>query len=188
MVIAKGQQMLASDILSLNFLPIGTILMYDGIGWMDNTTIPGWYKCDGDNNTPNLINKFIRGALSAGDTGGADNVKLTTNYLPQHSHPNTVENGTLAVNANNNLTGTLGTLDDREFVATGVFSHTSNTSGGDGNGKGCRVAINVNHGHALSGKISISNANAGQPEGTITAVPTIPVYYTLIYIRKCFNR
>ncbi|MDR1997692.1 MAG: hypothetical protein LBQ83_05155, partial [Candidatus Margulisbacteria bacterium] len=45
-------------------LPVGTILMYNGSGWVNNSTLPGWYKCDGSNGTPNLVNKFVRGGAT----------------------------------------------------------------------------------------------------------------------------
>ena len=45
-------------------LPIGTILMYVGSDWVDNTTIPGWYACIEANSShgcPNLVDRFLRG-------------------------------------------------------------------------------------------------------------------------------
>ncbi|MBF7997515.1 tail fiber protein [Rahnella laticis] len=39
-------------------LPIGTIIMFSGKHIPD-----GWLLCDGNNNTPNLINKFILGGV-----------------------------------------------------------------------------------------------------------------------------
>lgn len=67
-------------------LPIGTILMFDGTNWENDKTIPGWYMCDGTNDTPNLIDKFIRGSNKAGKTDGSDNVTLIEDNLPSHSH------------------------------------------------------------------------------------------------------
>jgi len=49
-------------------LPIGTVLMFNGA----NITLPGWYKCDGNNGTPNLVDKFIRSEVASGNTGGLD--------------------------------------------------------------------------------------------------------------------
>jgi len=64
-----------------NYLPIGTILMYNGIGWVDNSTILGWWKCDGNNGTPNLVNKFIRSEASSSNEGGSDDA-----IVVQHNH------------------------------------------------------------------------------------------------------
>ena len=60
--------------------PIGFITMFSG-AWTDNSTIPGWYKCDGNNGTVNLVNKFVRGAATSGATGGSDNAVIVS-----HSH------------------------------------------------------------------------------------------------------
>jgi len=66
----QGREVVATK--TQNKLPIGTVLMFNGAGWVDNGTISGWWKCDGDNGTPNLVDKFIRSEASSGNTGGAD--------------------------------------------------------------------------------------------------------------------
>jgi len=50
------------------------------IGLWDQETIPdGWLKCDGNNGTPNIQGRFVRGASSStGTTGGSASVS--------HSH------------------------------------------------------------------------------------------------------
>jgi hypothetical protein len=68
---------------------IGTIQMFDGFGWVDNITIPGWYACTTANSVygcPALTNKFIMGALAPGATGGSNLHTLTTDELPPHTH------------------------------------------------------------------------------------------------------
>ncbi|MDR1997820.1 MAG: hypothetical protein LBQ83_05815 [Candidatus Margulisbacteria bacterium] len=90
MTIQRGAPMLAEDILRLNFLPVGTILMYDGAGWADDSTIPGWYACNTANaaagRTPDLTNKFVMGSTARGSTGGSNSFTLTTEHLPAHAH------------------------------------------------------------------------------------------------------
>ncbi|MDR1997436.1 MAG: hypothetical protein LBQ83_03845 [Candidatus Margulisbacteria bacterium] len=90
MTIARGEPLLAEDILRLNFLPVGTILMYDGTSWADNSTIPGWYACNAANaaagRTPNLTDKFVMGSTTKGTTGGNNSFTLTTGHLPAHAH------------------------------------------------------------------------------------------------------
>ena len=59
--------------------------------WYGNTgNIPtGFVLCDGNNNTPDLRDRFVVGAGSAyspGDTGGANSVTLTVNQIPAHTH------------------------------------------------------------------------------------------------------
>lgn len=73
------------------------------IMWYGQEPIPkGWALCDGNNGTPNLINKFIKssdgfivGGTSIGDNSDTiepslteDNkLKLTVEHLPTHRHP-----------------------------------------------------------------------------------------------------
>jgi hypothetical protein len=49
----------------------------------------GWGLCDGNNNTPDLRNRFIVGAggdYAVGNTGGADAVALVESQMPSHTH------------------------------------------------------------------------------------------------------
>lgn len=75
-------------------LPVGTILMFNGT-FIDDVTLPGWFICDGTDGTPNLVDKFIRGASTSGATGGANShnhsvdvgIKLnTTDSESAHTH------------------------------------------------------------------------------------------------------
>jgi hypothetical protein len=168
MTIAKGEPLLASDINNLTFFPKGTILMYDGAGWVNNETIPGWYKCDGTNGTPNLINKFIRGsavayngnALANGASGGIDNqvVTLTANNMPSHSH--TVIDPGHAHQFKYNPKNAVG----------GVWAYM----GYEAQGTGGMYTDKTTTG------ISIGSAGSGNP----FTVNTVPSYYSVIYIRK----
>ena len=69
---------------SAGFVPRGVIVMWSG------EKIPqGWALCDGNNGTPNLCDRFIVGAgktYGVGDTGGTNEVALTKNQMPNHSH------------------------------------------------------------------------------------------------------
>lgn len=68
----------------------GIIVMWSGA----IEDIPsGWFLCDGDNDTPDLTDRFVLpadadsgGTNNVGDTGGVDSVTLTTNELPAHTH------------------------------------------------------------------------------------------------------
>lgn len=66
--------------------PIGTIVVWSGTA--DN--IPtGWQLCDGTNGTPDLRDKFVLGAgenHAVGETGGTEEVTLTTAQMPTHVH------------------------------------------------------------------------------------------------------
>ena len=78
--------------------PVGTIWMYDGAGWVDNVTLPGWYACipeneDGGANglafgIRSMVDRFVVGGTptSAGTVGGANSYQLTVDQLPAHTH------------------------------------------------------------------------------------------------------
>ena len=62
----------------------GMIMMFTG-----SSAPSGWAFCDGNNGTPDLRDKFIVGAgtsYSTGDTGGHNEIQLTTHQMPQHTH------------------------------------------------------------------------------------------------------
>jgi len=87
MVIAKGQQMLADDILNLTFFPQGTVLMYSSAAWNGASAAFKniWHICDGTTvngyKTLKLVDKFIRGSTVSGTEGGTDTVPV-----PYHTH------------------------------------------------------------------------------------------------------
>jgi hypothetical protein len=88
------------------YLPIGTVLMYNGSGIAnpgsrntplgdesgDTIKMPGWYVCNGNASTPNLLNKFVRAEAASGNTGGSDNAIVVS-----HNHGGV----TGGMNANN---------------------------------------------------------------------------------------
>lgn len=59
----------------------GQIVMFSGTV---NKIPNGWKICDGNNGTPNLINKFILASNVSGNEGG--NNKISYKNLPQHEH------------------------------------------------------------------------------------------------------
>ena len=78
--------------------PVGTIWMYDGAGWRDNVTLPGWYACVPENEDggtaglnygiTSMVDRFVMGkaVAGAGATGGANSYQLTASQLPAHTH------------------------------------------------------------------------------------------------------
>lgn len=92
-----------------NDLPIGTIIMFNGL----QEDIPeNWHICDGSvydeegNTTPNLIDRFIKGGMTAGETGGQSKMTLTHEMLPPHIH--TFKNYLIQVNGNDEIN--IGTI------------------------------------------------------------------------------
>jgi len=84
-------------------LAIGTILMYNGTGIAniatrseeigdnssDTISLPGWKVCNGIDGTPNLIDRFIVGGTSSGETGGSNDAVVV-----EHTHTITIDNTT----------------------------------------------------------------------------------------------
>lgn len=71
--------------------PVGMIVLWSGAA---NAIPSGWALCDGNNNTPDLRDRFVVGAgntYSVGAKGGANQVTLTVNQIPSHSHTTTFE-------------------------------------------------------------------------------------------------
>lgn len=83
-------------------VPVGGIIMYagnsdslfdrNGLG-KPNTPVQGWALCNGNNNTPNLLNRFIVGGgpgsgygSNTGATGGNNTHTITINEMPAHAH------------------------------------------------------------------------------------------------------
>lgn len=67
-------------------VPSGGIIMWKG----SIEDIPeGWVLCDGNNRTPNLMDRFVIGAggsYSISDTGGEKDHTLTIAEMPSHTH------------------------------------------------------------------------------------------------------
>lgn len=73
-IVARSDKLLGSQT-----LPLGSVVAY----YSSNNKIPnGWMLCNGENGTPDLRNKFIRGGerlLDNGGTGGVNEHNITIN-------------------------------------------------------------------------------------------------------------
>jgi microcystin-dependent protein len=129
-------------------VPAGVIVMWHGIG----AEVPkGWVLCDGQNGTPNLVDKFIMGAggtdTPAGATGGESQVTLTEAQMPPHTHTASTDSGGIHDHFLGSRgfalpsglvtvrgKGADGSLDDRDITSHSCDSHTHaitmNLSGG----------------------------------------------------------
>ena len=56
----------------------------------------GWALCDGNNGTPNLMDKFLRQPSTIsniGNSGGSHTIQLRSEHLPEHSHSGETDPG-----------------------------------------------------------------------------------------------
>lgn len=146
-------------------LPYGTIIMYNG-----NSIPNGWAICDGTNGTPNLIDKFIKAGTSAGQTGGDNEIALTVDNLPSHTH--TVQSGSITTSTNGSHSHTytqpvMGQSDNANDRSV-VESTTSGTTSSAGE-----------HFHTVDvSGIELSSVGNNVP------IKIEPPYYSLIFIMK----
>ena len=157
--------------------PAGMIVLWSGA----TDSVPtGWVLCDGQNNTPDLRNKFVVGAgetYAVGTTGGSTNVTLGSANLPSHTH---TYSGTTS---SKTLTGSITNISEvfsAHGSTTGVFSKGSSSSGRtpqntDTSGTG-KITFNGTHSHTYSGTTAAT--------GSGSAFDIIPPYYALAYIMK----
>jgi len=166
--------------------PIGAI----GIWYGTLSNIPtGWEVCDGQTysrsdgggniTTPNLANYFIRGASPArppGVTAGSNQVTLTANIMPAHTHSQFTATGTGA----HNHYQVMSELDDGNF------------SGPTGqNPSGDAPTNRINQFYLIQARSSGHNHNfvykgGGQEAGSPThiGVDITPDYYAVAFIMK----
>ena len=73
-------------------VPPGVICMWSGDGVPE-----GWWLCDGENSTPDLRGRFIMGleptVSTVGDTGGANEHRISVGQLPLHDDTFTFASG-----------------------------------------------------------------------------------------------
>jgi microcystin-dependent protein len=172
MVIKTGEPLLASDINDLTFFPKGVILTFSSEAYSATSAEFKniWKICDGQNGTPNLVGKFLRGGSTSGALGGADSVTLNASHMPAHSH--SFSGTTVSAGSHSHSIGSMGNQHlanagvgvGKEFLGTNTYSDYSTGSGGA-------------HTHTFSGTTS-SYGNGGG------SVPTVPSYYQVIYIMK----
>jgi microcystin-dependent protein len=133
-------------------IPTGIIVMWSGSA----SSVPsGWALCNGQtvssSTTPDLRGMFIVGSggtYSTGDTGGSENVTLTTSNLPSHTH--TISSHT------HNIGNHSHTVDSHSH---NIGNHSHNVG---------------NHSHNFSGSGSGNTNNTGNH--THTGTKPIPLY------------
>jgi len=102
-------------------IPSGGIIMWSGA---INAIPSGWALCDGQNNTPDLRDRFVVGAgdsYSVNATGGANTVTLTVDEMPSHTH----------LTANSQTGTAVDYPTGAGFMVTGNNGNTSSSTGGN---------------------------------------------------------
>jgi hypothetical protein len=154
--ISVNNTQLATTAFVRSMLPTGIIVMWSG----SSASIPyGWYLCDGNNSTPNLVNKFIVGATSTyavGATGGtADAIVVSHTHSvtdPGHFH------GVSMYNINDFNQGSL---------SPGAEQYPDDQSG----------TFTINSDTKTTGISIVSTGSSGTNQN-------LPPYYALCYIMK----
>ncbi len=174
-------------------LPVGTVLMFDG-SFTNNVTMPGWYICDGNNGTPNLVAKFIRGAATSGDTGGADSVTMTANMLVAHSHALSEANAGLTLdNAGSHYHLLAYNHNEDSTVAPTSSNYLAiiyqpGLIGGPGAYFPPGVASPPNAGRSSTTPdhthtLTVDGATDASADAT-EDIPTVPSYYAVVFIKR----
>lgn len=140
----------------------GTILMWAGT----LANIPdGWFLCDGNNGTPNLLDQLPKqvpdGTTDPGATGGTDSFTLSTSQLPGHNHGgSTSSNGQSRHSYDYNFEGIDSGDNQYEPDPNGDSTASTESAGG--------------HGHTGS----LANAGGGG------SIDNRPAFYRVAYIMK----
>lgn len=161
----------------------GMIVMHTGEGMIPE----GWAICDGKEytydgvktKTPDLTNRFIKAVTNTADVKAVDNyanneLVLTTDYLPKHSHPHETHTHTFSgeaeISAFNEST--------RKKAIVSVENGTEGDSGD--------IVSSTSNKISLSGTTGAteSKEKAWQYKDTPTAIKIEPNYYSLIFIMK----
>lgn len=196
----------------------GMIVMHSGI-----TPIPdGWAVCDGKlhwyngvlTKTPDLVNRFIKGVATVAEVKEGNNPDLNSNneftltseHLPEHSHPhvphthalteltgNTDESGDLTMTLSNSTLitdfnpGTMEVVSSIEGLGEGTVTNVEPVVYGI---EGITQDVQVsggNHTHTITindSSISEETSTEADKEWTNKAIKIEPNYYSLIFIMK----
>ena len=176
-----------------NLFITGMIMLWSG----STATIPtGWAICDGQNNTPDLRNRFVVGAgdsYAVGDTGGQNSIT----EVPAHAHSFST---TTDANGGHSHTGTTSsagghyhnTWGDRFSSGSPFGSDGSANNAGSGGGTDYdnvlyRTSTVGDHSHTFTTS-AVANHTHSVTGNTDSfgesSVDIRPLYYALAYIMK----
>ena len=189
---------LTTDILAATQLPRGIITMWTGA---TNAVPSGWALCDGNNDTPNLKDRFIVGAgqsYAVGNVGGSitqtpsvwtnaagtginvAGTAITTDQMPWHTHSGSVGSDASVTTQHN-----VQTMYDGEWLSAGHFYATNQSP------TTARKPLKE-----FSASLSINGTGGNQPHyhgvtdnghahtAAASAIDIRPPYYALAFIMK----
>ena len=163
--------------------PSGMIAMWSGT----LATIPtGWYLCDGDNSTPNLLDRFILSVPDAstnpGTTGGAHTKTIATANLPSHTH--TFTTGNSSSHTHSFTTGSAGSLNTSQSSSHGWSGSNLNyVMGTEVHDSNMEKWAHTHSGTTNAGGVH-SHTGTTNATGSGSALDIRPKYYTLAFIMK----
>lgn len=193
-------------------ITVGCIMMFDGTGWVDNSTMAGWYACIPENSgqgCPDMVNSFVMGKVvaDAGTTGGANSITLASANLPTHTHtinhdhPSKTSSGptstdhTHTTNVGSHGHGIIENLAGTSApygIDYGTTANNSNSGYIKSTTIGNKTSGNPNTGGANrlddhTHSVNLVNYTGSSGDGGFanTAFDNRPVWYSMIFIRKC---
>jgi hypothetical protein len=183
------------------FLPIGTVLMYNGSAIVNADTrstelsellLDGWYVCNGQSSTPDLRNKFILGAISAGVTGGSNDAQV-----PQHTHTVTSVSNNVGDHTHTGSGTSASTSVSHSHYFTGyqMGQQAGDAIDVDNDGYLSTVTLDADSGGGHTHTFSIVSGNVSRTHthslSVSTYTPTVgdagrnrPPFYSLIFIKR----
>jgi microcystin-dependent protein len=179
-------------------VPKGVILLWSGA--VDDLP-DGWALCDGQNNTPDLRNRFLVGAggdYEPDDTGGSNTVLLTEAQVPAHAHTVDLQTAAAGGHTHTATVTPAGAHSHRpegnagNFFRQGAGGPISGIQNGNSFVGGItthgQTAPVADHSHAVALEPASNHAHAvtGQTDsyGGGVAHENRPPYYALAYIMK----
>ena len=152
-------------------IPSGGIILWSGAA----DAIPsGFVLCDGNNNTPDLRNRFVVGAGSGylvDATGGSADATLV-------SHSHTINNHTHSVSGNTGTDSHSHTIQSSTSIGGGSRVTSQNDTGNTAS------TSSDTHSHSFSATTGNPSDRGTDLQGSSGTNKNLPPYYALCYIMK----
>ncbi len=160
----------------------GMIILWSGAA---NNIPTGFVICDGNNSTPDLRNRFVVGAgdsYSVGNSGGSNDVTLSTSQLPSHDHSfsgsQSHDHGyAFAQGSGGSIGNNFGSSGILNLAQVGGRLAELEQSGGN-DGQDLRGFT------ADTGDKTVTISGTSGSTGSGAAIENRPPYYALCYIMK----